>query len=84
MTQKSYTLSDTAKENIVKNLQLSSFVDLMDIDATSLDSHIERKIGKKLCLSTNIGRLIGRGSLYSFFNRLWTQEWIDKQIERIR
>lgn len=84
MTQKSYNLSDTAKNNIVRNLQLSSFDEIMEMDAVSLDSHIEKNIGKKLRLSTVIGRLIGRGSLYTFFNRLLTREWIDRQIERIK
>ena len=83
MTQYTYNLSDTAKRNIAANLQLPSFGDIIDMDAVSLDQYIEKKIGKKLKLSTSIGRLIGRGSLYTFFNRILTREWIDKQIEKI-
>ena len=84
MTQGTYSLSDAAKQNIVRNLQLSSFDDVVAMDAMSLDSHIEKKIGKRLRLSTAVGRLIGRGSLYTFFNRLLTREWIDRQIEKIK
>lgn len=84
MTQGAYSLSDTAKQNIVRNLHLSSFDDVMAMDAMSLDSHIEKNIGKRLPLSTAVGRLIGRGSLYTFFNRLLTREWIDRQIEKIK
>jgi len=84
MTQNTYSLSDTAKQNIVRYLQLSSFDDVMAMDAVSLDSHIEKNIGKHLRLSTVVGRLIGRGSLYTFFNRLLTREWIDSQIEKIK
>lgn len=84
MTQSTYSLSDTAKQNIVRNLQLSSFDDVMRMDAMSLDSHIEKKIRKRLRLSTVVGRLIGRGSLYTYFNRLLTREWIDRQIEKIK
>ena len=83
MTQYTYNLSDTAKRNIAANLQLPSFSDIIDMDAMSLDQHIEKKIGKKLRLSTSIGRLIGRGTMYTFFNRILTREWIDKQIEKI-
>lgn len=83
MTRKIFTLSDTTKNNIVRNLRLSSFDDIMEMDAVSLDGHIEKNIGKKLRLSTVIGRLIGRGSLYTFFNRLLTREWIDREIEKI-
>lgn len=84
MTQMTYTLSDNTKANIARNLQLASFGDVVEMDAESLDCHIEKKIGKKLQLSTVIGRLIGRGSLYTFFNRLLTREWIDRQIEKIK
>lgn len=83
MTQNFYSLSDTAKNNIVRNLRLSSFDDIMEMDAVSLDGHIEKTLGKKLRLSTAIGRLIGRGSLYTFFNRLLTREWIDRENEKI-
>ncbi len=83
MTQNSYSLSNTAKSNIVRNLRLSSFDDIMEMDAMSLDGHIEKNIGKKLRLSTVIGRLISRGSLYTFFNRLLTREWIDREIKKI-
>ena len=82
MTQNSYSLSNTAKSNIVRNLRLSSFDDIMEMDAMSLDGHIEKNIGKKLRLSTVIGRLISRGSLYTFFNRLLTREWIDREIKK--
>lgn len=83
MTQNQYRLSETAKSNIARNLRLSSFDEVIAMDAVSLDGHIEKNIGKKLSLSTMIGRLIGRGSLYTFFNRLRTREWIDEQIEQI-
>ena len=83
MTQKIFSLSDATKNNIVRNLRLSSFDDILEMDAVSLDVHIEKNIGKKLRLSTVIGRLIGRGSLYTFFNRLLTREWIDREIEKI-
>ena len=83
MTQNSNRLRNTAKSNIVRNLRLSSFDDIMEMDAMSLDGHIEKNIGKKLRLSTVIGRLISRGSLYTFFNRLLTREWIDREIKKI-
>ena len=82
--QNAYTLSDTAKSNIVKDLRLTSFSEIMDLDALSLDSHIEKQIRRRLRLSVGLGNLIGRGSLYTFFNRLLTREWIDQQLSKIR
>ncbi|MBQ7734763.1 MAG: hypothetical protein IJT61_02375 [Bacteroidales bacterium] len=82
-TQVTYTLSDTAKCNIAKDLRLASFSEVMDMDALSLDRHIERQIKKRLRLSAVFGNLIGRGSLYTYFNRLLTREWIDQQLSKI-
>ena len=82
--QNVYTLNDRTKANIARDLQVSSFDDVMDMDALTLDSHIEQNIGKKLRLSASLGRLIGRGSLYSWFDRLLSREWIDRKLMKIR
>ncbi|MBQ6156609.1 MAG: hypothetical protein IJK22_08405 [Bacteroidales bacterium] len=84
MMQTTYNLSVDARRNIAEDLQVASFSDVLDMDALTLDNHIERIIGKKLNLSPTLGRLIGRGSLYTWFNRLLTRRWIDRQISKIK
>ena len=61
--------------------------DLLAMDIDSIDAVIEKKIGKKLKLRPITDhRLIGRGSVYLYLNRLFDidAKKLDRYIDRIK
>ena len=66
----SFILSEETKNNIQKDIGIP-INEMVSMPATSIDSLIEKKIGKKLILKqTNDSRLKSKGSVYLFLNRL--------------
>jgi len=63
------------------------FDDLVAMDIDSIDAFIEKKIGKKLNQRPITDqRLIGRGSVYLFLNRLFDMDTkkMNRYIDRIK
>ena len=64
-----------------------SYDDLLAMDIDSIDAIIEKKIGKKLKFtSITDNRLIGRGSIYLYLNRLFdfNIKKMNRYIDRIK
>lgn len=80
---KRFKLSDVT----CRGIKMATGMDVQNIietDVFDIDSHIENRVGRKLTPSVNIGGLTSRGSVFLFFNRLFSREYIDSQIARIR
>ena len=63
------------------------FNDLLAMDVTSIDAEIEKKIGKKLKYKPfTDSRLMGRGSVYLYLNKLFdfNINHLDRYIDRIK
>ena len=63
------------------------FNDLLAMDITSIDAEIEKKIGKKIAFKLfTDNRLMGRGSVYLYLNRLFdfNINRLDRYIDRIK
>ena len=66
-----YSLNQQSRLSIEKMTGIS-YDDLLTMDIDSIDSVIEKKIGKKLKFKPITDyRLLGRGSVYLFLNRLF-------------
>lgn len=77
-----FKLNRKSKETIEKNVGCS-FDELVRSDVDSLDSAIEKKIGKKLKPQFKVGSYVARGSVYLFLNRLVDQNEIDRFLSKI-
>lgn len=60
------------------------FEQLVETDAEDIDSHIEKRSGIRMRLANAIGGMISRGSLYIFFHRFWTGEYVDNKLSKIK
>ena len=61
------------------------YTTLIEMSAEEIDKHIEQKvIKKKLKFSKVLSGMIGRGSLYIYFNRFFTRQTIEKELSRIK
>jgi len=69
--QQAAKLNNQSRTSIEKVTGIS-YEDLMAMDIDSIESKIEKKIGKKLKFkSITDSRLVGRGSVYAYLNRLF-------------
>lgn len=76
-------LNQKSRESVEKQTGLS-VEQIISMDVEEIDLAIEKKIGKKLRYSLQDDmRLIGRGSVYLFLNRLFTIDLfkIDRKIK---
>ena len=80
------TLNEKSKRTIEKRLGLS-FSEMSSMSAIELDKVVEQKIGKPLKFRPIADeRLIGRGSVYLYLNRLFEFEHkkMDRYIDSIK
>ena len=76
-------LSLKTKQNIEKSVGISTD-QISSMSTTELDTHIEKKIKKKLRIYIpRDSLLIGRGSVYIYLRRLMEMDIIDKVLSRI-
>ena len=76
------TLNDESKRSLEKMFGVSiTEISRMDID--DLDKMVEKNIHKKLTFQTKFKNLIGRGSIYLFFERLLRIEDVNKKLSKI-
>ena len=81
-----FSLNEQSKASIEKVTGIS-YDDILNMDIGSIDSLIEKKIGKKLkfeCVTDR--RLMGRGSVYLYLNRLFDIDTtkLDRYIDGIK
>lgn len=78
-----FKLNQKTRASIAKSTGLS-FDQILSMDAEEVDSHIEKKIGKKLNPSYRKGSsFVNRGSVYMFLQRLVSRETVDKKLAKI-
>ena len=80
------TLNEQSRASIEKVTGIS-YTDLLAMDIDSIDSIIEKKIGKKLKFKpVSDNRLIGRGSVYLYLNRIFdfNIKKLNRYIDRIK
>ena len=80
------TLNEQSRASIEKVTGIA-FDDLLAMDIDSIDAIIEKKIGKKLRFKpVTDNRLIGRGSVYLYLNRLFdfNIKKMNRYIDRIK
>jgi len=81
-----YRLNEQSKASIERATGIS-YNDLLNMDVGSIDRVIEKKIGKKLKYKPVVdSRLMGRGSVYLYLNRLFDIDVakLDRYIDRIK
>ena len=80
------SLNSQSKASIEKATGIS-YEDLLAMDIDSIESIIEKKIGKKLKFRPiTDSRLIGRGSVYLYLNRLFDIDTtkLNRYIDKIK
>jgi len=76
-------LTQKSKENIEKNVGLKP-EQIAEMDFSAIDSHIERKLQKKLLPDIPADkRLQGRGSVYLYLHRIIPLSWIESKLTKI-
>ena len=69
--------------NILSKRLGKSYDEMLQMSAEDLDALIEKRIGKKLTPAYSLKNMVNRGSVYLFFNRLLSQNEIDRQLTKI-
>lgn len=78
-----FKLNQKSKDTISKSVGLP-FDEVVSMDVERLDSHIEKRIGKKLSPSYRKGNtLVNRGSVYMYLQRLINRNSIDMKLSKI-
>lgn len=77
-----HVLNECTRKTLSKRLG-KSYNEMLQMSAEDLDALIESRIGKKLTPAFSLKNMVNRGSVYLFFNRLVSQNKIDKQLAKI-
>lgn len=73
--------------NTLASIKASTGLDASTIsssDISVIDETIEKHTGKSLTPSLSLGGIHPRGSVYLMLDRLFTREYIDRQLNRIK
>lgn len=77
-----HILNNYTRKTLSKRLG-KSYDEMLQMSAEDLDALIEKRIGKKLTPAFSLKNMVNRGSVYLFFNRLASQNDIDRQLAKI-
>lgn len=77
-----HILNNHTRKALSKRLG-KSYDEMLQMSAEDLDALIEKRIGKKLTPAYSLKNMVNRGSVYLFFNRLLSQNEIDRQLTKI-
>ena len=77
-----HILNSYTRKTLSKRLG-KSYDEMLQMSAEDLDALIEKRIGKKLTPAFSLKNMVNRGSVYLFFNRLASQNDIDRQLAKI-
>jgi len=77
-----HILNSYTRKTLSKRLG-KSYDEMLQMSAEDLDALIESRIGKKLTPAFSLKNMVNRGSVYLFFNRLASQNDIDRQLAKI-
>lgn len=77
-----HILNNHTRKTLSKRLG-KSYNEMLLMSAEDLDALIEKRIGKKLTPAFSLKNMVNRGSVYLFFNRLISQNEIDRQLAKI-
>jgi len=77
-----HILNNYTRKTLSKRLG-KSYDEMLQMSAEDLDALIESRIGKKLTPAFSLKNMVNRGSVYLFFNRLASQNDIDRQLAKI-
>ena len=76
-------LNERSKQNIQRHVGIPC-ENIGSMDISTIESTIEKKKGRRIRLLKILDRrLIGRGSVYLFLDRLLNMNTIDKKLSRI-
>ena len=82
--EKVFKLNEKSRNNIQKATGMT-IEEIIRSDFKDIDKKIESKIGKKLEYPKMPDkRLLGRGQIYSYFNRFIDMQKINKGLKRIK
>ncbi len=77
-----HILNEYTRKTLSRRLG-KSYTEMLQMSAEDLDALIEKRIGKKLTPAFSLKNMVNRGSVYLFFNRLVSQNEIDRQLAKI-
>lgn len=77
-----HILNESTRKTLSRRLG-KSYAEMLQMSAEDLDALIEKRIGKKLTPAFSLKNMVNRGSVYLFFNRLVSQNEIDRQLAKI-
>lgn len=77
-----HILNRQTQESLSRRLG-KTYDEMLQMSAEDLDALVEKRIGKKLTPAFSLKNMVNRGSVYLFFKRLLSREYMDRLLARI-